>query len=511
MGHANSIRFPWLVILGISFSFFLASYDTTAFNLALVSIQSDLQLSLSELDWVMTSMMIALGTFLVPGGKISDKYGHKYPMVIGLFSFTLVSLLGGFAQTAWQLISMRILQGATAALFWPGMQSLSIHAVVEKKRALAVGITQFAGALGIASGPLLSGILLNYLSWRWVFWTTIPIALVSLVIISLFVPDKAFERHKKNIDLISVFFLCGCAFSTIHALDLLGKFGLANKQSLTWCAISVALFWFFIVRDDNIGEPLIDLEILKNKQFVTGLVIRVIAATSYFSFIFLTGFALQHIVFLSAQEASYYFLPLTLGLMAFSLGTGWLSRYFEVKKLMFLGLFGLGIAYVSYGIMVQVSLNFWFVAFPIVLMGVFFGLFNSANTVFTLGSLNKSLTATGAGVLMMLLMVFGSVGIVIASIFIRFFGTKFTLASLAASDIGVSDPQKILLEQTITGMVTVKQALLQFGTNAEAVYLALRKGFFQAMSFDLFMLGFFTLLAFLIFFPLHYKKMRNSL
>ncbi len=512
MNQTSPIRFPWIVILGISLSFFLASYDTTAFNLALVSIQNDLQLSLSQLDWVMTSMMIALGTFLVPGGKISDKYGHKYPMIIGLITFSLVSVLGGFAQNAPQLISMRILEGATAALFWPGMQAISLYAVKESKRTLAVGVSQFAGALGIATGPLLSGILLNYLSWRWVFWTTVPVALLSLVIIAIFIPDKAFEQHKKKkIDLASVFFLCGAAFSLIHALDLLGRYGFVNQQSLTWCAISVVLFWFFIVRDDNIREPLIDFEILKNKQFVSGVLVRIMAATSYFSFLFLTGFALQQIALLSAEESSFYFLPLTIGLMIFSLIAGWLGRYFSVKNLMFIGLFGLGVACLSYGILLQFSLDYWVLTTPLALMGIFFGIMGPTNTVFTIGSLPKSLTATGAGVLTMLLMIFGSVGIVIASIFIRFFGTRLTLSSLKTSEISLSSVQESLVEQTITGMIPIKQAMVRFGEHAEAVYLALRKSFFQAMGLDLYLLAGMIFLTFAILVPLHYKKVKSQL
>lgn len=506
MSKKHAFKYPWVVVFGMAMSFFLASYDTTAFNLALVSIQKDLSLSLSELDWVMTSMMIALGTFLIPGGKISDKFGHKGPMIVGLLFFTLVSALGGFATNAWQLITLRILQGAFAALFWPGMQTLSLYAVPEKNRTLSVGISQFAGALGIAVGPLISGFVLSLLNWRWVFWTTVPISLLSMLILAIFIPKDAFPKHKEKIDLISAFFLSACAFSTIHTLDLLGRYGINSSSTLAWAAISVALFWFFVIRDDNIKNPLINLEILKNKRFVAGVGLRIVSATVYFSFLFLTGFALQQIVLLPADKAGIFFLPLTIGLMAFSLGGGLLGKFIDSIKLMYTGFFIFCVSCFVYAIVVQHSIDFWMIVTPLGLMGIGFGIFGTMNGVFTLGSLPKHLVGTGAGVMVMMLMVFGSVGIVVSSIFIRIVGVQTALDNLTNDNITLTQGQKLLVEMGVSGKKTMREVLALFGENAEKAYLAMREGFFDAMSWNLFTIGTIGLSVMLITMFFHYSK-----
>lgn len=511
MARKHVFRHPWVVVFGMSLGFFLASYDTTAFNLALVSIQKDLSLSLSQLDWVMTSMMIALGTFLIPAGKISDKYGHKGPIIVGLTFFTLVSALGGFATSAWQLITLRVLQGAFGALFWPGLQTLSLYAVKERQRTVSVGITQFSGALGIAVGPLVSGALLSVLSWRWVFWTTVPISLLSLLILTIFIPKDAFERHDEKIDYLSAFFLCACAFSTIHALDLLGKYGFNNSASLAWCAIAVALFWFFVARDDNIEHPLINLEILKNKQFVAGVIMRIISAATYFSFLFLTGFALQQIALLPPEKAGIFFLPLTIGLMVFSLASGFLGKYYDKLKLMFVGFFLFALSCFVYGIIVQKSIGFWWIVPPLALMGIGFGIFGTLNAVFTLGSLPKKLMGTGSGVMVMLLMLFGSVGIVVSSIFIRTVGVQSTLKQLASQKISLTDSQKHLVEMGVSGKKPMREVLAYFGDQSREAYMAMREGFFDAMSWDLFTLGTVAFTIFLVTLLFRYRKMKESL
>ncbi len=511
MGKHHSFKHPWAVVFGVSLCFFLVSYDTTAFNLALVAIQQDLHLSLSALDWVMTSMMIALGTCLVPGGRISDKYGHKTPILIGLVLFTLVTILGGFAHNAWQLISLRVLQGVFGALFWPGMQALMIYAVVESKRTISVGINQFSAAIGIATGPIISGFVLSHLSWRWVFWTTVPISCLALLILFIFIPKDAFTRNNEKIDFISAVFLSGCAFSTIHALDLLGRYGFGNSTTLAWCAIAVALFWFFIMRDDNISNPLINLEILKNRQFVTGVIMRIVSATCYFTFLFLTGFALQHIALLPPQKAGLFFLPLTFGLMTFSLTTSILAKFFDIKKLMFTGFVIFGLSCFVYGTVVQFSMSYWAIATPLAMMGIGFGMFGTTNTIFTIGSLPKTLSGSGAGVMTMCLMVFGSIGIVLASIFIRTIGSTVAIKNLLLQNIPLNPEQTSIIELAVVGRMSINDALVHFGTNGKEVYLAIRKGFFDAMSWDLFMIGSIALVIFLIFLPLKFRKTKKSL
>ena len=150
--------------------------DTTIVNVALPHIQESLGFSTSTLSWVLNAYILTFGGFLLLGARAGDLFGRRRVFLLGIAVFTLSSLLGGLAPTAWALLAARAVQGAGAALAAPSALSLLTTAFAEgQERVRAIGLYTTVSAAGGATGLVAGGLLTQLVSWRWVMFVNVPI------------------------------------------------------------------------------------------------------------------------------------------------------------------------------------------------------------------------------------------------------------------------------------------------------------------------------------------------
>ena len=171
--------------------------DGSIINVALSSIDRDLSAGLAGLQWIVAGYALTLASFMILGGALSDRYGRKRVLMIGLLAFGISSLVCGFAVTTPLLVIARIVQGIAGALLVPG--SLAILRAVysdEKARASAIGTwTAFTGIAAVI-GPLLGGWFVEHATWRWVFLMNGPLIAVTIVLFVRFVPETQDENAR---------------------------------------------------------------------------------------------------------------------------------------------------------------------------------------------------------------------------------------------------------------------------------------------------------------------------
>lgn len=490
------VKYPWILTLALGLAFLLGSYDITALNLALVWIQKDLSLSLWNIDWVMNAYLITFASFLIPFGRLSDIYGHKLFFLLGTGLVALSSLFCGLSQTAMQLILARGLQGFATALCWPGIQSITMQIFPKNQVAKVLGVVIALGGVGMVFGPIISGFLIDILSWRAVLFLNIPFALTAFFIVAWILPSHAFPKKHFHVDLIGLALLVCFSFSLVYAIDLGGKTGFVQKQVYGFLAASVGLLWLFIVREDNVQSPLIDLPKLHSKDFIIGVIYRSAAAFAFITFLFLTSYALQHIAIIESEHAGLYFIPFTLMFAIFSYVGGHLAKHFGSSRMMYLGFWLLGLGLVSYAITIQFSLTFLAILTPFICMGTGLGLFLTNNTVFSIHSLPKSHWGVAIGILYMMNLIASSIAIIIASYLMKTPGYNIVVQLLKAKNIDLSEFKLTLLQAVMRGVHTIPDTLLQFSENTKEVYLAIKAGFLYAMGIDL------GIAAALIFIPM---------
>jgi len=181
--HEHHVN-PWLVLVLVCMAQFMVILDATIVNVALPSIQSDLEMSDADLQWIVNAYTLMFGGFLLLGGRAGDLAGRKKVFLVGLVVFTIASLLNGLAPTSEMLIVFRGLQGLGAALIAPAALSIITATFTEgAERTKAMGVWAAIAVGGGAVGLVLGGILVETLSWPWIFFVNVPVGIaVSSVV-----------------------------------------------------------------------------------------------------------------------------------------------------------------------------------------------------------------------------------------------------------------------------------------------------------------------------------------
>jgi EmrB/QacA subfamily drug resistance transporter len=310
----------WALIL-ISMAQLMVVLDGSVVNIALPGIQSDLGISDANLTWVVTSYAIAFGGLLLLGGRMGDVLGRRKIFVAGVLVFALASLLGGLAQTEWQLLSARALQGAGAAAASPTALALittTFPAGPPRNRAFAV-YAAMSGA-GAAVGLILGGALTE-VSWRWTMLINVPIGLVVAFLAPRYLQESAPQPGRWD--------LPGAVTATTGLVSLV--YGFNHKAQVdpvtgtpaTWTefwtlgpiVVGVALLIAFFLIEARSPQPLLPLRIIANRtRAVSFFVMLVVGAAIFSMFLFLSLF-IQDVMGYSPLEAGFAFLPFTFGIV----------------------------------------------------------------------------------------------------------------------------------------------------------------------------------------------------
>src|SRR3954453_3888239 len=193
---------PWFVLVLICLAQFMVILDATIVNVALPSIQKDLDLSQANLQWIINAYTLVFAGFLLLGGRAGDLLGRKRLFLIGLVVFTGASLLDGIATTSGELIGFRALQGLGAALISPAALSIISTTFAEgKERARALGVWAAIAIGGSAVGLVLGGALTQSLSWRWIFFVNVPVGILTFLAALRIVPESKDEHVHQGYDL----------------------------------------------------------------------------------------------------------------------------------------------------------------------------------------------------------------------------------------------------------------------------------------------------------------------
>jgi EmrB/QacA subfamily drug resistance transporter len=303
-----------LALTVISAAQLMIVLDATIVNVALPTIHTSLHFSTANLEWLITAYSLTFGGLLLFGGRTGDLYGKRRMFMLGIAIFATASLLGGLATTDVWLIITRGLQGVGGAIAAPTALSLiAINFPEGPKRNRAMGVYAAMSGGGGAVGLLLGGILVDLVSWRWIFFVNVPIA--ALV---LFLAPRALNESETTSGYLDV---PGALTVTAGMLSLV--YGLSNASSHSWgslgtvipLVVAVVLLVSFGLIESRSNEPLVPLSIFANRNRSGTYALMLCIGTALFSmFYFLTQF-LQNILGWSPLKTGVGFLPMTAGIV----------------------------------------------------------------------------------------------------------------------------------------------------------------------------------------------------
>jgi len=316
-------RARWWALTAVSLATLMTYLDNNVINVALPTIQHSLHLSVSGLEWIVSSYLLVLGSLLLVGGRIADVYGRRRMFLAGLFIFTLSSLAAGLSGSGAELIAARAVQGLGAALLMP--TSLAIIAATftnTRERTAAIGIWAAIGALGLALGPALGGLISQHLHWGWIFLINVPIGVITAAIAIPFIAEShgnsATAPGSRPLGLAARLDVPGLVTSALGLFAL--TYALIEGQDKGWTSalilgsfgVAAVLAAAFLVIEARSSRPMVPLPIFRSAAFSGGLGTMMIWSFGILGIYFFTSLYLQGILGFSPTKAGLAFVPMAL-------------------------------------------------------------------------------------------------------------------------------------------------------------------------------------------------------
>jgi EmrB/QacA subfamily drug resistance transporter len=301
---------PRLVLAICCMSLLIVGMDVTIVNVALPSIQRDLDASVSSLQWTTAAYTVVLASLLMLGGSTADRLGRARVFKVGLALFTAASLACSLAPGMGWLIAFRVVQGVAGAMLNPVAMSIIRNTFEDpRERAQAIGVWGGVVGLSMALGPVLGGVLVDSVGWRWIFLVNIPIGLAAIALTARFVPESRAPRPRRPDPLGQVLVILMLASSTSAIIE---------GPSLGWgspwivaLAVTAGVSLVTLVRYElRRVDPLIEPRFFASRPFAAATVIAVAAFTAFGGFLFLNTLYLQDVRGLSPASAGLCTLPM---------------------------------------------------------------------------------------------------------------------------------------------------------------------------------------------------------
>ncbi len=308
-----------LLMVALVLCAFITGLDNTVLNIALSSLKEDLGLSLTGLQWVGTSYILAFSSLLMVGGRLTDLFGRRQILITGMVIFVLASIFAGFAPNGPLLVLARVLQGVGGALVLPATGAVLANDVDTEKRHLAVGIWTASIASAIALGPIVGGAIVEVAHWSWIFFLNIPIGIAAIAMVRKTVPPEHIALPERP-ELIAKLDFPGLITSTLSLFAFTfvlvhgQEHGFTSAFVLGSIAVGVISAWIFIRTEKATRFPLVDLVLFKDRIFSGGVAAQIIWGLGINGVLFFTALFLQDILKLSPFDAGLFYLPLAIAI-----------------------------------------------------------------------------------------------------------------------------------------------------------------------------------------------------
>jgi len=302
----------WWALVAVALATFMTYLDNNVVNVALPSIQRDLGLTLSGLEWIASAYILVFAGLLLAGGRIADVLGMRGTFFTGLAVFTLASVAAGLAQNQEMLIGARAVQGVGAALLTPASLALLPQLFPDpRERGTAIGIWGGVGALALAIGPLTGGWLSENASWGWIFLINAPIGAATAALAAVSIPAGA-RSASRGLDLPGLATSSLALFALTYALIEGESQGWGSGGILTAFGIAAAAAIAFLIIEARSANPMMDLAFFRMRVFSGGLIAMGLWAFGVFGIYFYTAIYMQNVLGFSPTEAGAAFVPMAL-------------------------------------------------------------------------------------------------------------------------------------------------------------------------------------------------------
>ena len=336
-------RNRWTLV-AVGLATFMTYLDNNIVNVAIPDIQRELGLSTAGIEWVVSGYILTFAGLLLAGGRLADAFGRRRLFLIGLAVFTASSLLAGFAGGATALVAARALQGIGAALVTPTtLAIISATFTDPRERNAAVGVWGGVGALALAVGPVLGGLLTQHVSWEWIFWINVPIGIATMVLGAWAITESR-ESETRRLDLAGLMLSTAALFALTWALIEGHDRGWTSAAILGAFGFAAATVLAFVLVERRVAQPMVDVSLFARREFSGGIVALMLWAFGLFGIYFFTSLYLQGVLGFSPTKAGAAFVPMAVLMAASAIVSDRVAARFGAYRSTGFGMLVMGLA-----------------------------------------------------------------------------------------------------------------------------------------------------------------------
>ena len=400
----------WWTLAAVAFGLFMIMLDNTVVNVALPSIQRDLGVGLSELEWIVAGYALTFAALMLTGGKLADLLGRRLVFVAGLAIFTLASLACGLADSGDVLIGARIVQGVGAALMNPATLSIISATFPPHQRGTAIGIWAGVSALALAIGPLVGGLLTQHIDWSWIFFVNVPVGVIAIVASYLFIDESRDTSAEQRLDLPGLVTSGVGLFALTYALIEANTYGWTSARIVAAFVVAAVSLAAFYVLERRQRLPMLDLSLFRSGTYTGANVVILLVALAMFGVFFYVSLYMQDVLGYSAVQAGAAFLPMTVLIILLAPIAGKTSDRFGSRWLMTAGMALLGVQLLYFSSL-GIEESYWSLLPALLTGGVGMALTMTPSAAAAVRAVPVDKSGVGSAVLNAFRQVGGSIGI----------------------------------------------------------------------------------------------------
>src|SRR5215469_506120 len=421
-GHRDRPNITLAVVLCAQLMIVL---DMTVVNIALPSMATGLHLSATSLSWVLNAYALTFGGLLLLGGRAGDILGRRQAFMTGLVIFTVASLAGGLATSSGLLLAARAVQGVGGAIASPAVLAAIVAGFPEGRervRALSIftGVTMGGSSLGLVLG----GLIVQWASWRWVFFVNVPIGIAVVALAPRLLASS--QRQRGHFDAGGAVTSTAGMSALVYAFINVASHGWSSRVSIGAFALAALLLGAFLLIETRSSQPITPLWLVRDRSRTASYIARLLLVAGMFgSFFFLTQFV-QEVLGFSPIKAGLAFVPMTGALFATSRLAPRLAARFGPKPLMIVGLLPVVAGMAWLGRLSTGTSYFPGVLIPMLLLGIGMGVAFVPLTMASLAGVSPKESGAAASMVNVMQQVGGALGL---AILVTIYGTASRAAA----------------------------------------------------------------------------------
>jgi len=505
--------YKWLLLANIMIGTFMAVLDATIVNVGLPKIMASFGVSIDKIEWVVTAYMLSLAIMLPTAGWLADKFGYKKIYFLSLALFTFGSMLCGLSTDENMLIMARIIQGLGAGGIQPIGMAIITREFPPKQRGVALGFWSIASAASVSFGPLIGGYLVDNFYWQLIFDVNVPVGILGLIS-TLIIQREYKNKNLRKFDIVGFISVSLFLPLTLYALSE----GTAQTNSAGWdapyiliCfAIAIISLAIFITAELVVDEPLLDLKLLKDRNFGISNIIMFIFGIGMFGSTFLLPLFMQNSLGYTAYQAGLVFLPTGFIQGSVSPFVGRLSDKYNGKVFLVIGILLLSFSfYLNYYLSYLTENSF--IMLSLYIRGFAMGMIFTPLSSMSLYGIKREKMAQASGLFNVVRQLGGSFGI---AIFTTIFTTRINYhLQMYGTEMNKNSPTFQNVIHNFSYMITntvgsnFAQAAQQ-GQSLLSGHLS-NQAYIQGINDDFLLSAIITLVAIVPIFFLHNKNKKR--